>query len=154
MMDQNRAAENIIHILANLPDFLRKPMLQRRLKEFYAMNENDQCETINMALSASSAIDQKKLAMIFKTWLEILSEFDASKRMTMFQIYCRQLMLNPHFIQGLDLNLLTTTFQSLDSRQRELISDSLNEVLFSFPNLNKILSLVPNEFLQAIGIKR
>jgi hypothetical protein len=31
----SNAAGNIIHILADLPDFLRKQMLQNRLKEFY-----------------------------------------------------------------------------------------------------------------------
>ena len=35
--DLGGAAGNIIQILANLPDFLRKPMLQKRLTEFFDM---------------------------------------------------------------------------------------------------------------------
>ena len=50
----NNAAGNIIHILADLPDFLRKQMLQNRLKEFYELSDEEKRETISMALSASA----------------------------------------------------------------------------------------------------
>ena len=46
----NNAVGNIIHILADLPDFLRKPMLRNRLKEFYEMRDDEKRETISMAL--------------------------------------------------------------------------------------------------------
>lgn len=154
MIDNNNASGSIIQILANLPDFLRKPMLQSRLREFYTMSDSDKGETINMALSASSAIDQNKLAVLFRTWLEVLSEFDANKRIMMFQTYCQQIILNPHLLQRLDLNLLTATFLSLESKKRELITDSLYEALFSLHDRDKILSLIPDDFLKAIGLKR
>lgn len=148
------AAGNIIYILANLPDFLRKPMLQNRLKEFYAMSDEDKRETIGMALSAAPTIDQSKLAVLFRTWLEVLSEFDSDKRIVMFRIYCGQILSNPGLLQKLDLKLLTVTFMSLDQKQRERITDSLHEVLFSFPNRNEILKLVPEDSLKAIGLKK
>ncbi len=148
------AAGNIIYILANLPDFLRKPMLQNRLKEFYAMSDEDKRETIGMALSAAPTIDQSKLAVLFRTWLEVLSEFDSDKRIVMFRIYCGQILSNSGLLQKLDLKLLTVTFMSLDQKQRERITDSLHEVLFSFPNRNEILKLVPEDSLKAIGLKK
>ena len=147
------AAVNIIQILANLPDFLRKPMLQSRLKEFYTMSDEDRSETISMALSAAPGIEPAKLAVLFRTWLEILSEFDSEKRATMFQTYCRQILASPRSIEKLDFNSLTATFLSLDQRQRERITDSLHEVLFSFPNRNEILRLVPEDSLRAVGLK-
>ncbi len=147
------AAGNIIQILANLPDFLRKPMLHSRLREFYAMNDEDKRETIRMALYAASTIDQSKLSVLFRTWLEVLSEFDSDKRIIMFQTYCRQILSNPDSLEKLDFKLLTSTFLSLDQKQQECITDSLHEVLLSFPNRNKMLKLVPEESLKAIGIK-
>ncbi len=147
------AAGNIIQILANLPDFLRKPMLQSRLKEFYAMSDDDQRETIGMALSAAPAIEPAKLAVLFRTWLEILSEFDPEKRAIMFQTYCRQILSSPRSIEKLDFQSLTATFLSLDQKQRERITDSLHEVLFALPNRNEILKLVPEGSLRAIGLK-
>jgi len=147
------AAGNIIQILANLPDFLRKPMLQNRLKEFYAMSDDDRRETIGMALSAAPTIEPGKLAVLFRTWLEVLSEFDPEKRAIMFQTYCRQILASPRSVEKLDFQSLTATFLSLDQKQRERIADSLHEVLFAFPNRNEILKLVPEDSLRAIGLK-
>ena len=146
-------AGNIIHILANLPDFLRRPMLQNRLKEFYAMSDEDKRETIDMALLAAPMIDQNKLAVLFKTWLEVLSEFEPDKRAIMFQTYCRQISLNPCLLEKLNFKLLTSTFLSVDQKRREHITDSLHEVLFLFPNRDEILKLVPEDSLKAIGLK-
>ncbi|MEW6603079.1 MAG: hypothetical protein AB1351_00130 [Thermoproteota archaeon] len=149
----SNAAGNIIQILAALPDFLRKPMLQRRLNEFYAMSDEDKRETISLALSAAPKIDQAKLSVLFKTWLEILSEFEPEKRTVMFQTYCRQISSNPRSIEKLDFKSLTATFLSLDQKKRERIIDSLKEVLFSLPNRNEILKVVPEESLKATGLK-
>ena len=147
------AAGNIIQILANLPDFLRKPMLQSRLKEFYAMSDDDKRETIGMALSAAPTIEPAKLAVLFRTWLEILSDFDSEKRAIMFQTYCKQILSNPHLLGKLDHKSLTSTFLSLEQKQRERIADSLHEVLFAFPNRSEILKLVPDSSLAALGLK-
>ncbi len=147
------AAGNIIQILANLPDFLRKPMLQSRLKEFYAMSDEDRGETIALALSAAPGIDPVKLSVLFRTWLEVLAEFDSEKRAIMFHTYCRQILKSPRPIEKLDFNSLTATFLSLDQKQRERIADSLKEVLFSLPDRNEILKMVPEGSLRAVGLK-
>ncbi|TLY01525.1 MAG: hypothetical protein E6K92_08215 [Thaumarchaeota archaeon] len=149
----SNAAGNIMQILANLPVFLRKPMLLNRLKEFYAMSDNDKRETINMALSAASTIDPNKLSALFRTWLEILSEFDTEKRAIMFQTYCKQILENTRLIEKLDFRSLTATFLSLDQKQQERLTDSLQEVLFSFPNRYEILKQVPEDSLKAVGLK-
>ena len=149
----SKAAGNIIEILADLPDFLRKPMLKNRLKEFYAMTDKEKYETIEMALSAASLIDQRKLSVLFRTWLEVLTEFDSEKRIIMFQTYCRQILANEHSLERLDFASLTSIFLSLDQKQRERLTDSLHEVLFSFPNRNEIIKLVPEISLKAIGLR-
>ncbi|HEY3094726.1 MAG TPA: hypothetical protein VGJ42_03095 [Nitrososphaera sp.] len=149
----SNAAGNIIRILANLPDFLRKPMLENRLKEFYGMSDDDKRETISMVFSAAPTIDPNKLSVLFLTWLEVLSEFDAEKRAIMFQTYCRQILANARLVERLDFKSLTATFLLLDQKQRERLTDSLQEVLFSFPNRNEILKLIPEDSLRAAGLK-
>jgi hypothetical protein len=149
----NNAAGNIIHILADLPDFLRKQMLQNRLKEFYEMSDEEKRETISMALSAAPTIDPNKLSTLFKTWLELLSAFDAEKRGLMFQTYCREILANPRSIIKLDFKLLTTAFVSLDQGQRERLTDSLHEVLLGLPNGSEILKLIPEHSLKTVGLK-
>jgi hypothetical protein len=149
----SNVAGNIIQILADLPDFLRKPMLQNRLKEFYEMNDDEKCETISMVLAAVPTIDPNKFSVLFRTWLEVLSEFDAEKRGVMFKMYCKQILANPRSIVKLDFKLLTTTFLLLDQRQRELLTDSLHEVLLGLPNRNEILKVIPEYSLKAAGLK-
>ena len=149
----SNVAGNIIQILADLPDFLRKPMLQNRLKEFYEINDDEKCETISMVLAAVPPIDPNKFSVLFSTWLEVLSEFDAEKRGVMFKMYCKQILANPRSIVKLDFKLLTTTFLLLDQRQRELLTDSLHEVLLGLPNRNEILKVIPEYSLKAVGLK-
>lgn len=149
----NNVASNIIQILADLPDFLRKPMLRNRLKEFYEVSDEEKCETINMALAAALIIDPNKLSILFSTWLEVLSEFDAEKRRVMFEMYCKQISTNPRSIMKLDFRPLTTAFLSLDQRQRELLTDSLHEVLLGLPTSNELIKLIPEYSLKAVGLK-
>ena len=152
-MSGSEAAGNIIQILANLPDFLRKPMMQGRLKEFFAMTESDKRETISMALAAAPGIDPGKLAVLVKTWLEIISEFDPEKRSTLFRIYSQQVLSNPGSVQRLDFGPLTDTFNSLSERQQSSIVDSLHETLFSLPNRQAIMELIPEPALRALKLK-
>ncbi len=149
----NNISGNIIQILADLPDFLRKQMLQNRLKEFYEMRDEEKSELINMALAAAPTIDPNKLSNLFKTWLEVLSKFDSEKRRVMFQTYCIQILANSYSIAKLDFKSLTAAFVSLDHAQQELLTDSLHEVLLGLPNSNKILKLIPEHSLKAVGLK-
>ena len=149
----NSAAGSIIHILADLPIFLRKQMMQNRLKEFYGMSDDEKSEMIKMALSAVPTIDPNKLSVLFKTWLELLSEFDSEKRRVMFQSYCMQILANPYSISKLDFRPLTAAFVSLDQVRQERLTDSLHEVLLGLPNSRKILKLIPEHSLKAVGLK-
>ena len=146
-------AGNIIQILANLPDFLRKPMLQSRLKEFYSMSDADRQEMVRNALAAAPAIEPEKLAVLVRTWLEVLAGFDADKRAIMFRTYCQQVLANPRSVEKLDFALLTSTFMLLAEMQREKIIDSLHEVLFTFPNRQAILQLIPENSQRALKLK-
>lgn len=150
--DLNGAAGNIIQILANLPDFLRKPMLQKRLTEFFGMDERERQETIALALSAAPTIDPAKLSVLVKTWLEVLAGFDAGQRTAIFLTYCRQILLQPESLQKLSFQALTATFLSLGEKERQVVADSLKEVLFSLPNRERLLALVPDQPKKALGL--
>ncbi|SRR5579885_949507 len=145
-------AGNIIQILSGLPDFLRKPMLRRRLSEFYTLDHADRCETIAMALQAAPSIESGKLSILVRTWLEVLAEMDREKRTIMFGIYCEELLKRPNILNGLNIKSLTDTFLSLDPAQREKIVDSLKEAVLAIPKRQKILKLIPQYSLNALGL--
>jgi hypothetical protein len=149
----NSAAANIIQILANLPDFLRKPMLQSRLKEFFAMSEDDRRETIAMALESAPTIDPAKLSVLVRTWLEVISEFEPGQRLVLFSVYAHQVLVNPAALAKMDFGSLTRTFLSIGEKQRQVISDSLHEVLFATPSREKLLALIPEETQRALRLR-
>lgn len=147
------AAGNIIQILANLPDFLRKPMLQKRLQEFFGMSGADQQETIALALAAASCIEPAKLAVLVKTWLEVLAGFDSEQRSLIFSTYCQQILAQPASVQKLNFQSLTDTFASLEERKQEILADTFKEVLLGLPKRNEILALIPDHSKRALGLQ-
>ncbi|NQZ55235.1 MAG: hypothetical protein HRS51_01885, partial [Candidatus Nitrosopelagicus sp.] len=52
VLSEPNYAGNIIINLASLPDFLRKPILKKRMMEFFPMSEPEKSEIINNALEA------------------------------------------------------------------------------------------------------
>ena len=52
VLSEPNYAGNIIINLASLPDFLRKPILKKRMMEFFSMSEPEKSEIINNALEA------------------------------------------------------------------------------------------------------
>ncbi len=150
--DSQNAAGNIIQILANLPDFLRKPLLHSRLKEFFSMSEGEKREMIGLALAAAPSIAPDKLAALVGTWLEVLCDFEPEKRNTLFAMYSQQIMATPKSLERIDFATLTRTFMSLGETQRETIIDSLHEVLFAIPNRNKLLELIPEDAQRSLKL--
>ena len=86
LLSENYAG-NIIVILANLPDFLRTPILKKRLLEFFSLPENERTEIINNALEAGPSIPFPNFAKLFRTWLEVLTTLTEDQRSLMFSKY-------------------------------------------------------------------
>ena len=65
-MSEPNYAGNIIVVLANLPDFLRTPILKKRMVEFFAMSDPEKKQLINNALEAGPAIPFPNFSKLFK----------------------------------------------------------------------------------------
>ena len=94
-MSEENFAGNIIVNLASLPDFLRTPILKKRMIEFFSMNDSEKIEIINNALEAGPTITFPNFSKLFKTWLEVLCTLTEENRYDMFSNYFRQIMKNP-----------------------------------------------------------
>jgi hypothetical protein len=145
----SKAAVSIIQILANLPDFLREPILRKKLKDFYILGESDKRETIALALNAASSIQAEILAMLAKTWMEVLSEFDTSKIVLMLRLYCEEILKDHSVIEELSIECLIHAFMTLDEVKKQKFIDCLKEAMLSVPNWHKIMEFMP---AAAIGI--
>jgi len=122
-------AGNIIVILSNLPEFLRKPILQKRLMEFFSMPSSDKVEIINNALAAGPTIPFDKFTRLFKTWLEVLSNFSEEHRTEMFVSYITEIIANPHKLVSFNLDGILEIFLSLTPDQSNTISNSIKNIV-------------------------
>ena len=148
-----KLAGNVIQILANIPDFLRRPILQRKLEEFYSMADDDKHETISLILKAIALTEHTKLSVLTKTWMDVLSEFEGIKVTTMFRVYCEELLRNPDYIKSLDIEFLMCAFSSLDDGQKEHLADCLKEAILWFPKRTELLNMIPKPALKMLNIQ-
>ena len=148
-----KMAGSIIQILANMPDFLRKSMLRGKVQEFYSMRNLDKHETISAALKALPSLEGRKLSVLTKTWLEVLSEFEGLKITIILRVYCEELLRNPQILEKLEIELMIDVFSSLPDKRKEKLADCLKEVIFSFPEIDEILKIIPKPALEILNIE-
>jgi hypothetical protein len=139
-------AGNIIVILANLPDFLRTPILKKRMLEFFEMTEPDKKQLINNALEAAPTIPFLNFSKLFKTWLEILTVLPEDQRVGLFSAYLNEFSENPQKLIALYLDGILEIFLSLDNEKQEIISQSVKKIINSFDNekKRKLLVIIPD----------
>ncbi|HEU4824549.1 MAG TPA: hypothetical protein VFS97_14090 [Nitrososphaeraceae archaeon] len=147
------AAENIIRTLIDLPEFLRKPMLEGRLREFYPLDEQDKREVVSDILEVVPLFEGKKISALVKTWLVVLSNLDATRIVEILRLYCQAIGNSPEIIQKMPVEEITEIFVVLDDTLKQKLADCLKEAILSFPDKHKIITLIPESGLRALGIK-
>jgi hypothetical protein len=117
------------------------------------MRNLDKHETISTALKALPSLEGRKLSVLTKTWLEVLSEFDGLKITVMLRVYCEELLGNPQILEKLKIELMIDVFSSLPDKRKEKLADCLKEVIFSFPEIDEILKIIPKPALEILNIE-
>jgi hypothetical protein len=131
---------------------LRKPIIVKKLNEFYSLDHPGKYETISMILRGSSSIESKKLYLLIKTWLEILTELESNKVTEIFRVYCEVLLINPVFFEKLNIRPLIDAYLELENKNKMILSDCLKEVIFLFPNRTEISKAIPKLILEQLKI--
>jgi hypothetical protein len=147
-------AGNIIISLASLPEFLRNPILKKRLMEFFSMSPSDKIEIINNALQAGPTIPFDKFSKLFKTWLEILSTLSEDQRTIMFTTYIAEITENPQKIILFNLDGILEVYLSLNQDERDIISKSVKKIINSLDDgkKKKLLLVIPDRSRIEFGI--
>ena len=153
-MSQPNYARNIITNLAGLPEFLRKPILQDRLSEFFSMSQEDRREIINSALQAGPTIQFDKFATLFKTWLEILCNLSEEHRIIMFSAYITEIVNHPEKIVLFNLDGVFEIYLSLSQEQKMILSASIRKIVMSLDedSRRKIHLTIPEIASKEIGV--
>jgi hypothetical protein len=139
-------AGNIIVILANLPDFLRTPILKKRMIEFFSMEEAEKIQLINNALEAGPTIPFPNFSKLFKTWLEILTVLPEDQRDGLFSGYINEISKYPQKLITFNLDGILEIFLTLDDEKQKIISQSVKKIIDGFDNekKRKLLLIIPD----------
>ena len=153
-MSSPNHAGNIIVNLAGLPEFLRKPILKKRLSEFFSMSQEDKNEIINNALQAGPTIQFDKFSTLLKTWLEILCSLTEEQRTIMFSNYINEITNHPEKLIAFNLDGIFEIFMSLAPEQRAVLATTLKEIVGKFDERDrkKLELIIPAGAKKEIGI--
>ena len=153
ILSEPNYAGNIIINLASLPDFLRKPILKKRMTEFFSMSEPEKSEIINNALDAGPTIPFPNFSKLFKTWLEVLCAISEENRYTMFSNYIKHIVISPQKIIAFNLDAILEIFLSLENSNRRIISISIQNAIKNLEedSKRKLILLVPENARKLIG---
>ena len=153
-MSSPNYAGNIIVNLAGLPEFLRKPILHKRLSEFFSMNQEDKKEIINNALQAGPTIQFDKFSTLFKTWLEILCDLSEEQRTTMFSSYINEIVSHPEKLIVFNLDGIFEIYMSLTIDQRSILSTTIKKIINAFDEKDKkkLYTIIPKMAKNEIDI--
>ena len=152
-MSEPNYAGNIIIVLANLPDFLRKPILTKRMTEFFSMSEPEKSEIITKALDAGPTIPFLNFSKLFKTWLAVLCTVSEENRQMLFSNYIKQIVKSPEKIIAFNLDGILEIFLSIDSSNQQIISFSIQNLVKNMDDdsKKKLLLLIPENARRIIG---
>jgi len=153
VLSEPNYAGNIIIVLANLPDFLRKPILKKRMMEFFPMSESEKSEIINNALEAGPTIPFPNFSKLFKTWLEVLCAISEENRYMMFSNYIKHIINSPQKIIAFNLDGILEIFLRLEQANQDIISISIQKVVKNLEqdSKRKLILLFPENARKLIG---
>ena len=139
-------AGNIIVILANLPDFLRIPVLKKRMMEFFSMTEAEKKEIINNALEAGPTIPFPNFAKLFKTWLEILTTLSEEQRSGLFSGYINEISESPQKLIVFNLDGILEIFLTLDDEEKDILSQTIKKIIneLDAERKRKLMIIIPD----------
>jgi len=147
-------AGNIIVILANLPDFLRKPILKKRMSEFYSMSDQERNVLIENALEAGPAIPFPNFLKLFKTWLEVLADETEENRKILVSSYVNEVTNFPQKLIAFNLDGMLEIYLTLDDSKKMIINNSLKLIIEKLESdaKRKLMLIIPNMLKNELGV--
>lgn len=153
-MSEPNYAGNIIVSLASLPDFLRRPILKKRMDEFFTLSGPDRLEVITNALEAGPTIPFPTFSKLFSTWLEIVASIPEEKRSLMFSTYISEILKNPQMLVLFNLDGMLEIFASLEKPKKDAIAATVRQIVSGLTDEQKrqIFLIIPKDAKAQLGL--
>ncbi|HEU4468998.1 MAG TPA: hypothetical protein VFR61_08205 [Nitrososphaeraceae archaeon] len=145
----NGDIENLLFIMANLPDFLKLSVCRKKVKELLEMNESEKKETIARSLTSINLINQDKLVELTKTWMKVISEIEPDELTKLLYIYLL-ILDDVKLFNKIDGKLILNIFYSLEEVERIKLLVCLKEAVFLNPTRGEILKKIPADLVKVI----
>jgi len=147
-------AGNIIVVLANLPEFLRTPILKKRMLEFFSLPELEKVEIISNALEAGPTIPYLSFSKLFKTWLDVLTDISEEQRTLMFSSYIKEIINAPQKLISFNLDGILEIFLSLDNSKKEILANSVKRIISRLDENQKrrMYLIIPENAKKHLGL--
>ena len=145
MIEENFAG-NIIINLASLPDFLRNPILKKRMVEFFSLSEPERKEVINNALEAGPTIPFPNFSKLFKSWLKILTTLSEEQRDGLFSAYIIEVSQSPQKLINFHIDGILEIFLTLEENEKEILAKTIKKIINNLDEVKKrkILIVIPD----------
>jgi hypothetical protein len=141
--------ENLLFIIANLPDFLKLSVCRTKTKELVEMTESEKKEAMVKSLSSINLIQPDKLVGLTKTWMKVISEIEPDELTEILNCYLL-ILDSVKLFNKIDSKLILNTFLSLEVDERNKLMVCLKEALFLNPNRQNILKIIPTNLAKVI----
>jgi len=141
--------ENLLFIIANLPDFLKLSVCRTKTKELVEMTESEKKEAMVKSLSSINLIQRGKLVGLTKTWMKVISEIEPDELTEILNCYLL-ILDSVKLFNKIDSKLILNTFLSLEVDERNKLMVCLKEALFLNPNRQNILKIIPTNLAKVI----
>ena len=141
--------ENLLFIIANLPDFLKLSVCRTKTKELVEMTESEKKEAMVRSLSSINLIQRDKLVGLTKTWMKVISEIEPDELTEILNCYLL-ILDSVKLFNKIDSKLILNTFLSLELDERNKLMVCLKEALFLIPNRQNILKIIPTNLAKVI----
>jgi hypothetical protein len=149
MNSSDNDIENLLFIIANLPDFLKVSICRTKTRELAEMGESEKKEAISRSLNSINLVQQDKLVELTRTWMKVISEIEPDELTDI--LHCYLLILDSvNLFNKIDPKLILSAFFSLNDDERNKLMVCLKEALFLNPNRQHILRNIPTNLAKVI----
>ena len=150
MQSNDLDIQNLLVIMANLPEFLRASVSRQKLKELVEMKDDEKITVTLRAIKCMQNIPPEHSKKLLLSWLTAITKLDSADFINTTYFYLN-IVLTYHIPTQAYIEIMSNFFYALKDEEKSRIIDNLREVLCLFPFRERLLTIFPREIRRIIS---